>query len=97
MQPSAFVYVLANLQNTTFYVGVTTAIRIRVWEHKTKQNPASFTARYNVDKLVYFEGFDTVLDAIHREKYIKGKSRAWKIELIKSVNPDFKELTPPAD
>jgi putative endonuclease len=97
MKATAFVYILANKYNTTLYTGVSTAIRTRVWEHQTHQNPQSFTARYNVDKLVYYEGFDTLTEAIRREKYIKGKSRAWKNNLITSFNPDWKELIPPAD
>ena len=97
MKASAFVYILTNKHNTTLYTGVSTAIRTRVWEHQTHQNPQSFTARYNVVKLIYYEGFETLTEAVRREKYIKGKSRAWKIRLIMSVNPDWKELIPPAD
>jgi putative endonuclease len=73
-------------------VGVTNNLRTRVWEHKSKRNFKSFTARYNVDKLIYYEGFEFIIDAIAREKYIKRKTRKWKEELIEKVNPEWREL-----
>ncbi|HEX6890485.1 MAG TPA: GIY-YIG nuclease family protein [Chryseolinea sp.] len=93
MIPFAWVYLMANKNNTTLYVGVSTNLNRRLWEHKTKVNPTSFTARYNVDKLVYFEGFDQISKAIQREKFIKGKSREWKEALIKKVNPNWNDLS----
>jgi|SRR5215216_4746114 len=92
MNPTAWVYIMTNKHNTTFYTGMTNNISTRGWEHRTRRNPKSFTAQYNVDKLVYYEGQETVIDAIAREKFIKGKSRQWKIDLIKKTNPDFKDL-----
>jgi putative endonuclease len=74
-------------------VGVTTNLYTRLWEHRTKRYPKSFTARYNVHKLVYCEGFELITHAIEREKYIKGKVRKWKEDLINTVNPDWKDLT----
>lgn len=68
MIPFAWVYFMANKNNTVLYVGVSTELNTRVWEHKTKVNPLSFTSRYNVDKLVYFEGFDQI------SKLFKGKN-----------------------
>jgi putative endonuclease len=92
---SAHIYLLTNRNHTTLYTGVTTALRTRIWEHQTKSNPKSFTARYNVTKLVYHEGFETLIEAIAREKFIKRKSRQWKEDLIGCINPDWEELFPP--
>ena len=93
MIPFAWVYFMANKNNTTLYVGISTDLNTRVWEHKTNMNPMSFTSRYNLHKLVYFEGFDQASKAIEREKFIKGKSRTWKETLINKVNPDWNDLT----
>ena len=90
---SSWIYILTNQHNTTLYVGVTTDLRTRLWEHRTKRNPGSFTARYNLAKLVYYEGFDLVTEAIDREKFIKGKTRKWKEDLIRKLNPDWNDLT----
>jgi putative endonuclease len=92
---TAWVYILSNRIRTTLYIGVTTAISNRILQHKLHKYPTSFTARYNVTVLVYYEGFDTVVQAIGREKYLKGKRRSFKEELINSVNPARRELTPP--
>jgi putative endonuclease len=93
MLPSAFVYILTNKTKTTLYVGVTTDLRTRLWEHRTMQSPGSFTARYKISILVYYEGFELITDAIKREKFMKGKSRKWKEDRIKSMNPDWRDLT----
>lgn len=90
---AAWVYILTNENKTTLYVGVTNDLPTRLWEHRTKQNPDSFTARYNLTRLVYYEGFELIVEAIAREKVIKGKVRQWKIELIESVNRDWNDLT----
>ena len=66
---------------------------IRLWEHRTKRKPGAFTARYNVSKPVYYEEFDDIGDAVTRERFIKGKSRKWKEELINSVNPEWRDLS----
>ena len=92
---SAHIYLLTNSNHTTLYTGVTTALRTRIWEHQTKSNPKSFTARYNVTKLVYYEGFETLIETFAREKFIKRKSRRWKEELIRSSNPNWEELLAP--
>ena len=89
----AWVYILTNGRHTTLYVGSTSAISTRLWEHRTKQNPKSFTARYNVSIPVYYEAFDTVEKAMTREKFIKGKSRKWKESLVSTINPEWKDLT----
>ncbi|HYF67642.1 MAG TPA: GIY-YIG nuclease family protein [Ohtaekwangia sp.] len=95
MLASAFVYILTNEYHTTLYIGVTTDLYVRVWEHQTKQNPRSFTARYNVTKLIYYESFDSIAVAIRREKYLKKKKRCWKEDLIGTVNPLWDEVEVP--
>ena len=93
MPPIAWVYILTNDNNTTLYVGMTNDLSTRLWEHKTKQNPTSFTARYNISKLIYYEGFDSNDEAFEREKFIKGKTRKWKEKLIGLKNIDWKDLS----
>ena len=94
MRPRAWIYILTNVNRTVLYVGVTNNIRTRILEHRSKQDIKSFTARYNVNILVYYEGFDSIVEAIAREKYIKRKTRKWKEGLIGKVNPEWKELRP---
>jgi putative endonuclease len=91
MKPG-YVYILTNKNNTTLYVGVTSNLKQRIIEHKEKYYPKSFTARYNLNKLVYNEAFQMIGDAIGREKQLKGGSRAKKIALIASVNPLWEDL-----
>ncbi|MEO1051648.1 MAG: GIY-YIG nuclease family protein [Bacteroidota bacterium] len=76
---------------TQYYIGVTNDLRNRVWEHKEKIN-SGFTAKYNVDKLVYFERFSHIDEAIDREKQIKGGSRQNKLNLINNLNPSWRDL-----
>lgn len=85
------VYILANKHGTVLYVGVTSELRVRIYKHKTKEYKG-FTAKYNADRLVYFEEFDDIEAAINREKQIKAGSRQKKIELIESMNPEWKDL-----
>ena len=92
MLPSAWVYFLTNRHHTTLYTGVSTNMSTRLWEHKSKQNKKSFSAKYNLNKLVYIEAFETLVEAIKREKYLKGKSRAFKEALIRKTNPDWNDL-----
>ncbi len=87
-----FVYILTNTNNTTLYVGVTSNLILRIQEHKEKKDKKSFTARYNLSKLVYYETFQNIGDAIAREKQLKSGSRANKIELIERENPEWKDL-----
>jgi putative endonuclease len=91
--PSAWTYIITNSHHTALYVGVTNDLRTRLWEHRIKQEPKSFAARYNAYKLVYYEPFEAIDEAIKREKYIKGKTRKWKENLIDKINPDWKDLT----
>jgi putative endonuclease len=90
-EKSFFVYVLANPTNTVTYVGVTSDLIRRVWEHKDKTVPG-FTSKYNVGKLVYYEQLGESLQAIGREKEIKGWRRSKKVALIESINPDWRDL-----
>jgi putative endonuclease len=87
--PAAFVYILTNKTKTVLYVGVTTNLPTRLWEHETQRSPKSFTARYKIFYLIYCEGFDLVTDAIAREKFIKRKTRRWKEALIATKNPQW--------
>jgi putative endonuclease len=85
------VYIMTNAHNTVIYSGVTNNIARRVYEHKNGLG-GIFTKKYNVNKLVYYEVGDNVSAALAREKQIKGGSRKKKIDLINSVNPDWKDL-----
>jgi putative endonuclease len=91
MKPG-WVYIMTNKHNTTLYVGVTSDIITRPIQHKEKYFPNSFSAKYNLDKLVYYEFHDYIGEAIIREKQIKGGSRQRKIWLIESINLDWKDL-----
>ncbi len=87
-----WVYIMTNQRNTVLYTGVTSNIEARVQTHREKRNPKSFTARYNIEKLVWCESTDDIGAAIDREKQIKAGSRAKKIALIEAMNPDWKDL-----
>ncbi|WP_312015034.1 GIY-YIG nuclease family protein [Bradyrhizobium sp. AUGA SZCCT0160] len=82
---------LENKRNGTLYIGVTNNLARRIAEHKAKLVPG-FTRKYGVDLLVYFEAFDSVLEARAREHAMKRWRRAWKIELIEKLNPDWRDL-----
>jgi len=86
-----FVYIMTNHKNTVFYIGVTSDIVRRVYEHKNNLIDG-FTKKYNLHKLVYFEQFALVGAAIDREKQLKYWHREWKINLIRSKNPKFRDL-----
>ena len=86
-----YVYILTNTHHNVLYTGVTNDLERRCYEHKQKKIKG-FTQKYNIDKLIYFERFDSIDSAIAREKQIKGFSRAKKLALINKVNSDWKEL-----
>ena len=92
MNEPFFVYILASKRNGTLYIGVTNHLGRRMSEHKAKLVPG-FTRRYDVDLLVYFEMFDSILEARAREHSLKRWRRAWKVELIERDNPDWRDLT----
>jgi putative endonuclease len=97
MQRGGFTYIMTNKHHTVLYTGVTSNLSRRVHEHKTKLHPKSFTARYNVNKLVWYEGFHRIEEAITREKQIKAGSRQKKLDLINAQNPDWKDLIEEAE
>ncbi len=87
----AFIYILSNKTNSTLYIGVTNDLRRRVWEHKQKMLEG-FSKEYNLGKLVYYEQFDDITQAIEREKQLKKWNREWKERLIRQHNPDWNDL-----
>jgi putative endonuclease len=87
-----YVYILSNTHRTVFYIGVTSDLAIRLEEHVEKAFKNSFTARYNITDLIYYEEHERIEDAIDREKQLKNWKRAWKLNLIKKVNPDLRNL-----
>jgi putative endonuclease len=87
-----FVYIITNQSNAVLYTGVTSALRARIFGHRTKLYPKSFTARYNCDKIVWFEFFPRIEEAIEREKQVKAGNRKAKESLINSSNPTWKDL-----
>ena len=92
MERGGSVYLITNQNNTVIYTGVTSELKSRIYDHKTKKHSDSFTAKYNCNKLVYFENFSTIIEAIAREKQIKGGSRKKKLELINKFNPGWNDL-----
>ena len=86
-----YIYILTNNSNT-LYIGVTNNLVRRLYEHKNKL-VRGFTAKYNLNKLIYFEIYDEILLALNREKELKGKTRAKKMILIRSINPNYTDLS----
>ena len=91
MKKKGYVYILTNKNNTTLYIGVTSNLVKRIWEHKNKV-VEGFSSKYNLDKLVYYEVFEDIETAINREKYLKGKKRQYKTEIITNFNYKWKDL-----
>ncbi len=91
MKDQYYIYIMTNKHNTVLYTGVTNNLIRRIYEHKEKL-ASGFTKRYNINKLVYYEVFQDVYNAISREKQIKSGSRQKKIDLINRLNPDWKDL-----
>ena len=91
MQKQPAVYILANKRNGTLYIGVTSNLKRRIWDHKNKMIEG-FTKRYNVTQLVWYELHNTMESAIIREKRLKDWKRKWKLELIEKSNPDWRDL-----
>ena len=86
-----FVYIMASKRNVTLYIGVTNDLAKRSYEHREGLMPG-FTKRYGVKILVYYEVFDSIANAIQREKNLKKWPRRWKLELIEKLNPQWKDL-----
>lgn len=91
MKEYFYVYILASFHNKVLYIGLTSDLAKRVWEHKNKIIQG-FTHKYNVDRLVYYEVFNDSENAIKRERSMKEWQRSWKIELIEEKNPEWKDL-----
>ncbi len=92
MERGGYIYILTNKNNTTLYVGVTANLYARIWQHNNPSDKNSFTARYNLTKLVYYELLSSIEEAIAREKQLKGGSRKMKEELINAMNPCWESL-----
>ena len=91
---SYYVYILASATNYTVYIGVTSDLVRRVYEHRNHLDPNSFTSQYDVHKLVYFEQTSDVRAALEREKQLKGWRRSKKNALIETMNPEWRDLYP---
>ena len=91
MDYNYFIYIISNKSNRVLYIGVTSDLKKRILEHRNKRYDG-FTSRYNVYKLVYYEPFKYIREAILREKQLKKWKRAWKIELIEKLNPGWDDL-----
>lgn len=85
------IYIMSNQYRTTFYIGVTSDLEARVWQHINGEGSA-FVKKYKLHDLIYYEHFHRIEDAIDREKQLKNWHRDWKINLVKSLNPEMKDL-----
>ena len=92
MERGGCVYFMTNTSNTVLYIGVTSDLYSRVTEHKNKSYPTSFTAKYNCTKLVYYQFYSTIIEAIAEEKRLKKWDRAWKNKLVNVQNPKWLDL-----
>lgn len=88
---SGFVYIITNINQQVLYIGVTSDLPKRIWEHKNKVVDW-FSKSYCLNKLVYYETYDNIEDAIQREKHMKKWNRAWKIQLIEEMNTNWNDL-----
>jgi putative endonuclease len=92
MQKGGAVYLITNKENRVLYIGVTSNLIVRIWEHKNKIHSNSFSAKYNCNKLVYYQFFFNIDEAIIEEKRLKAGNRQNKIDLINEFNPEWKDL-----
>ncbi|MFA7298348.1 MAG: GIY-YIG nuclease family protein [Candidatus Absconditabacterales bacterium] len=92
MNKLGYVYILSNKKNGTLYVGVTSDLIKRIYEHKNKTIPG-FSSQYGLDKLVYYEECGDIKNAIAREKQLKGGNRKNKLQLIENINPQWRDLS----
>lgn len=88
-----FVYIMTNKSNQVLYTGSAKELELRVFQHKSKLEPKSFTSRYNINKLVWYQEYETYDEAFKRERRIKKWRRAWKVELIEKLNPNWNDLS----
>lgn len=89
---AAYVYILANRPNGAIYVGSTTNLQKRIYEHKNKLRPDSHTAKFGINQLVYYETCDSIETAALRENQLKAWRRAWKVKLLMEANPEWQDL-----
>lgn len=94
MERGGCIYILTNYQRSTLYIGVTSDLRSRIYEHQNKIYPSSFSARYNLTLCIYYEIFPSIEEAINREKQLKRWSRSKKESLINKFNKEWKDLSP---
>ena len=87
----SYVYILASARNGTLYVGSTTNLVKRIWEHKNKVI-LGFTAKYNAHQLVYYEAHQDIMEAARRERRLKNWCRKWKLNIIEQFNPTWRDL-----
>ena len=87
-----YVYILASKRNGTIYIGVSNKLFNRAFQHKVKFNKNSFTSKYNINRLVYYERYRYIEEATNREKELKKYNRAWKIKLIEEENPSWRDI-----
>ncbi|AQW57880.1 GIY-YIG nuclease family protein [Vibrio owensii] len=92
MDKTPCVYILTSKNNSVLYIGVTSQLAQRIWQHKNGV-VEGFTKKYHVHKLVYFELFEDMVLAINREKQLKQWKREWKLDLVRKTNPDFLDLS----
>ena len=90
--PNFYIYIITNKKYGVLYIGYTNNLKRRVYQHKNKVHPATFSARYNLDTLVYYEIFESKEEALLREARFKKWDREWKINLINELNPEWKDL-----
>ena len=88
---SYYVYIMTNRKEGSLYIGITNNLARRAYEHREKL-VSGFTQKYNLHRLVYYETYQTAQEAIQREKNMKEGKRAWKTELIETMNPDWRDL-----
>jgi putative endonuclease len=92
MSEKHYLYIITNKNEGVLYIGITNNLKRRIYQHKNKVHKSTFSARYNLDRLVYFEIFDSKDEALLREARMKKWNREWKMNLIKSFNPEWKDL-----
>jgi putative endonuclease len=95
MAKAGYVYIMSSFNNTTLYVGVTSNIEQRVWQHQNSTDNDAFTSKYKCRKLVYVEEYGSIVEAITREKQIKNWKRVWKDALVTGSNPEWIDLAKP--
>jgi len=91
MAKGGWVYLMTNRRNGTLYLGVTANLAVRAWQHRTGAT-AGFTKKYGLTRLVWYERFEDIRDAIQRERTMKHWSRAWKVRLIHAMNSEWEDL-----